>query len=181
MNKKIAFWMLGFATMLASCSQDEVLQSNDKQSTVTITAQLDNGIKTRASYAEDDEVQRCILEVQEVNGEEKGEIYEGVAGADNTYTFNLTLKDGQKYDFLFWADDNASYDTESGLASIAVKEGKPGIAYFGSILNSELSAGMSVSLTCCGQSNIENDRYIGNWEKCIRKNPDAQRFQCKER
>ena len=48
MKKNISFWILGIAAMLASCSQDEVLQGMDNSGGVTITAQLSESMRTRA-------------------------------------------------------------------------------------------------------------------------------------
>lgn len=147
--KKISLWMLGIAAMLASCSQNEELLQDGTDnglSTVTITAQVEDGVKTRATHAEDDAITRCILQVREVGGNSTGTSYNGMAQADGSYKFTLSLKKEVKYDFLFWADDE-SYTATNLTAITPTKSKKPGIAYFGSILDTELTSGMTVSLT----------------------------------
>lgn len=147
--KKISLWMLGIAAMLTSCSQNEELLQDGTDnglSTVTITAQVEDGVKTRATHADDDAITRCILQVREVGSNSTGTSYTGMARADGSYKFTLSLKKGVKYDFLFWADDE-SY-TATDLTAITLPEsGKPGIAYFGSILNTDLTSVMTVDLT----------------------------------
>lgn len=147
--KKISLWMLGIAAMLTSCSQNEELLQDGTDnglSTVTITAQVEDGVKTRATHADDDAITRCILQVREVGSNSTGTSYTGMAQADGSYKFTLSLKKGVKFDFLFWADDK-SY-TATNLTAITLTDSKkPGIAYFGSILNTELTSVMTVSLT----------------------------------
>lgn len=150
MRKSIFLSMLGIAAMLASCSSDEELQNvtGNGLSTVTITAQLNDGIKTRATHDTDDAVQRCIVEVRETGSTTAGTQYPGTLD-NGTYKFNLSLKSGVNYDFLFWADDNKSYST-GDLTAVTLAtgdNGKPGIAYFGSLLDTPLSEGMTVDLT----------------------------------
>lgn len=150
MRKSIFLSMLGIAAMLASCSSDEGLQNatDNGLSTVTITAQLNDGIKTRATYDADDAVQRCIVEVRETGSTTAGTQYPGTLES-GTYKFNLSLKSGVNYDFLFWADDNKSYSTDDLTAvTLSVEaNGKPGIAYYGCLLNKPLTTGMAVDLT----------------------------------
>lgn len=150
MRKSIFLSMLGIAAMLASCSSDEELQNvtDNSLSAVTITAQLNDGIKTRATLDTDDAVQRCIVEVRETGSTTAGTQYPGILEG-STYKFNLSLKSGVNYDFLFWADDNKSYTTDDLTAVTLSTEanGKPGIAYYGFLLDKPLTAGMTVDLT----------------------------------
>ncbi|MDO4181561.1 MAG: leucine-rich repeat domain-containing protein [Bacteroidales bacterium] len=150
MRKSIFLSMLGIAAMLASCSSDEGLQNatDNGLSTVTITAQLNDGIKTRATHDADDAVQRCFVEVRETGSNTAGMQYPGTLDG-STYKFNLSLKSGVNYDFLFWADDDKSYSTDDLTAVTLSTEanGKPGIAYYGCLLNKPLTAGMTVDLT----------------------------------
>lgn len=148
MKKSIMIWMLGIAGMLASCSQDEVLNNSTDNglSTVTITTTLEGGLKTRATHDADDNVERCLMEVRDTEGTLVGNQYVGIKLGDS-YTFALTLPSGVHYNYLFWADDNASY-TADDLTAISVAAGKqPGIAYYGKIENQALSQGMNVTLT----------------------------------
>lgn len=147
MKKNISLWMLGIAAMLASCNQnEELLQTGNELSAVTITAQLGDAISTRATHDIDDDVQRCVVEVRPAGSTEAGTHYDGVV-EDGSYKFTLTLQAGRKYDFLFWADDNASYNTTDLTAVTLNENAKPGIAYFGSLINQELTSGMTVELT----------------------------------
>lgn len=150
MRKSIFLSMLGIAAMLASCSSDEELQNatDNGLSTVTITAQLNDGIKTRATLDTDDEVQRCLVEVRETGSNTAGTQYPGTLES-GTCKFNLSLKSGVNYDFLFWADDNKSYTTDdlTTVTLSAEANGKPGIAYQGCLLDMPLTAGMTVDLT----------------------------------
>lgn len=147
--KKISLWMLGIAAMLTSCSQNEELLQDGTDnglSTVTITAQVEDGVKTRATHADDDAITRCILEVRETGSSSTGTLHDGIAQDGGSYKFTLSLKKEVKYDFLFWADDE-SYTATDLTAITLPKSGKPGIAYFGSILNTDLTSGMTVNLT----------------------------------
>lgn len=110
MKVKSYLWMLGIAAMLASCSSEDVLQTdnNSGKSAVTFTATLDNGMLTRATGDDDNSIiTRAIVEVYEdADANEKvGERIEGIKG-ENGFTFTIPdLVAGQEYTFLFWADD----------------------------------------------------------------------------
>lgn len=151
MKRNIFLSLLGIVAMLAACSSNEDLQgvAAGDVSTVTISARLDNGLKTRATYDTDDEVKRCLIEVREAGSAQTGTQYTGTSSADGTFQFSLTLKKGAKYDFLFWADDGKSYSTEnlSAITLHADAAGKPGIAYFGRLTNTALSSEMEAKLT----------------------------------
>lgn len=107
---KSYLWMLGIAAMLASCSSEDMLQTdnNSGKSTVTFTATLDEGMITRATGDDDNSIiTRAIVEVYEDADATKivGERVEGVKG-ENGFTFTIPdLVAGKEYTFLFWADD----------------------------------------------------------------------------
>ena len=108
MKMKQLFMMLGMAAMLASCSQDE-LGGAQGGGAVTITATVDNGISTRASTYDTDDVKidQCLLEVYGPDGSIVGSQVTGTPGADGT-TFTFTvggLDPDVQYDFIFWADN----------------------------------------------------------------------------
>lgn len=126
MKVKIAFWMLGIVAMLASCSNDDLLQeTNDSdKNVVTFTATLDKSMNSRADDQSD--VNRAIIAVYE-NADAKGmPVYNtGVSkGEDGKFTFSIpNLKAGQEYTFLFWAFNDAqdTYNT-SHLKDVFIKD-----------------------------------------------------------
>ena len=107
MKTRQLFVMFGVAAMLASCSQDE-LGGARTGGAVTITATVDNGIGTRASTYDKDDVtiDRCLLEVYDTDSNIVGEQLTGSPGTqDGTFTFTVNgLDPDMEYDFLFWAD-----------------------------------------------------------------------------
>lgn len=140
MKKTFSLWMLGIAAMLASCSQEEMLQgATSHKSMTTITATVSDGMKTRAIPASDDElaaIQRCKLVVY-AEGATTNPVAEQTVTeqSNNSFTFTLDLDEGN-YDFYCWADDGTSYNLDNGLGSITVAttDNKPGIAHEGKIL-----------------------------------------------
>lgn len=111
MNATRAFWVIGIAAMLASCSNEDVLQeTNDSEKNVTtFTATLDNGMKTRADDPDNNaNITRAIVQVYSDSDDTQkvGERVEVTKGADGKFTFSIPgLHQGQEYTFLFWADD----------------------------------------------------------------------------
>ena len=116
MKAKRTFWMLGIAAMLASCSNEDVLQeTNDSaKNVVTFTATLDEGMKTRADVPDDNAgVDRAIVEVYaDATATQKvGERVEVSKGTDGKFTFSIpNLNAGQQYTFLFWAYNSRAND-----------------------------------------------------------------------
>lgn len=116
MKQKNFFAILGMtvAMLLASCSQDDVLQdtvNNDAEGKlVTATISVDipgSGIQTRAAD-NDATAKRCLLQVLDENGERlPGEHSKVrlVAVYYNSASFTVTLKEGVKYTFLCWSDN----------------------------------------------------------------------------
>lgn len=141
MRKNISIWMLGIAAMLASCSQEEILQdATSHKNVTTITATVSDGMKTRATPASDEElaaIHRCKLVVY-AEGETTNPVAEQTVReqSNNSFTFTLDLDEGN-YDFYCWADDGTSYNLDNGLGSITVATttgNKPGIAHEGKVL-----------------------------------------------
>ena len=103
--------MLGIAAMLASCSQDS-LDTAQGGSTAVITAVVDNGISTRASTYDTDDItiDRCLLEVYDQEGNLVGVQHSAQAdGSSGTFSFTVSGLDfDQKYDFVFWADSSGA-------------------------------------------------------------------------
>lgn len=116
MKAKRTFWMLGIAAMLASCSNEDVLQeTNDSaKNVVTFTATLDEGMKTRAVDPDDNAgVDRAIVEVyaDAAATQKVGERVEVSKGTDGKFTFSIpNLNAGQQYTFLFWAYNSLTND-----------------------------------------------------------------------
>ena len=116
MKAKRTFWMLGIAAMLASCSNEDVLQeTNDSaKNVVTFTATLDEGMKTRADVPDDNAgVDRAIVEVyaDAAATQKVGERVEVSKGTDGKFTFSIpNLNAGQQYTFLFWAYNSRAND-----------------------------------------------------------------------
>lgn len=116
MKAKRTFWMLGIAAMLASCSNEDVLQeTNDSaKNVVTFTATLDEGMKTRAVVPDDNAgVDRAIVEVyaDAAATQKVGERVQVSKGTDGKFTFSIpNLNAGQQYTFLFWAYNPNSND-----------------------------------------------------------------------
>lgn len=136
MKQKIPTLMLGIASMLASCSQnDEVLQSDNntgKLQTVTITATLEDGMTTRATpntSETDATVTRCFMEVVENGTTIERQSVEG----SGSFSFSTYLEPRGNYTFYFWADGGSSYYTvNGGLDNITLPDGTaPSIAYRG--------------------------------------------------
>ena len=137
MKKNISFWILGIAAMLASCSQDEVLQGMDNSGGVTITAQLSESMRTRAVTdgvtEENKGIDNYRLEVyyKDENGDFVKDETLTQTKADGIFSVKL---DKQKtYKFYCWADegDESAYNSED-LSAITLKDNKvPTIAHRG--------------------------------------------------
>ncbi len=145
--------MLGMATMLASCSQEE-LGGTRADGAMTITATVDNGIGTRASTYDTDDVtiDQCLLEVYDQDGSIVGQQLTGTPGAqEGTFTFTVSgLDPDAKYDFLFWADNNAAAAYDGSLKERKLNAAAnlaEALAFQGKIEGSTPAAATSVTLT----------------------------------
>ena len=118
--KRQNFLMLAAAALLASCSQDDALQStvnnNEGLKPMTITASLPtDGMQTRA--AGDADAARCYVQILDKDGNplEDGNSEPIEMDSDgDTFTTLVYLNGNETYDFLFWADTelngNETYD-----------------------------------------------------------------------
>ena len=140
MKKKHLFLMLGMAAMLASCGQDE-LGGTRTDGLATITATIDDGMGTRASTFDKDDVaiDQCLLEVYDAAGSTLVAQAEGVQGAQGgTFTFTVGGLDPEaEYDFLFWADNREA------------------AAYAGTLKERKLADGADLSKALAFQGKIE--------------------------
>ena len=152
--KRQNFLILAAAALLASCSQDDALQStvnnNEGLKPMTITASLPtDGMQTRA--AGDADAARCYVQILDKDGNplEDGNSEPIEMDSDgDTFTTLVYLNGNETYDFLFWADtekttaDNAPKD----LKAVAYTNGET-IAWAGKIDNNPWNAnGVNVTL-----------------------------------
>ena len=155
--KRQNFLMLAAAALLASCSQDDALQStvntNEGLKPMTITVSLPtDGMQTRA---EDDEAAtRCYVQILNGNGTE---LEDGnskpikMDPAGNSFTTTVDLNGANTYDFLFWADteatDAAAPAAPADLRAVAYTNGET-IAWAGKIDDNPWNAdGVNVTLS----------------------------------
>lgn len=141
--KSITLGLLGITTMLASCSQDEMLQSpTSGKNLVTVTATLPNGIQTRSDATQDEKsaIKRCVLAVYKTDGTFVKKM-EDTTPADG-FTFQFDADDTEsKYNYYCWADDGESYTIDENLTNITVSSELPAIAQRGEALEKALSDG----------------------------------------
>ena len=145
--KSITFGVLGITAMLASCSQDEILQSPTAgKNLVTVTAALPEGIQTRseATSNEKNAITRCKLAIYKVEGDAETHIntLEDTTPEDG-FTFSFEVDDAEsQYNYYCWADDGTSYTiANDDLSSISVSSEFPAIAQRGEALGKKLSDG----------------------------------------
>ena len=142
MKKRQNFLMLAAAALLASCSQDDALQStvntNEGLKPMTITASLPtDGMQTRA--AGDEAATRCYVQILNGDGTELEDgnskpIEMELKGG--TFSTLVYLNGANTYDFLFWADTEETTADKSNaptdLKAVAYTNGKT-IAWAGKI------------------------------------------------
>ena len=140
MKKRQNFLMLAAAALLASCSQDDALQStvhnNEGLKPMTITASLPTGgMQTRA--AGDAAAARCYVQILNGNGTELEDGNSKPIAMDlkgGTFTTTVFLKGDNTYDFLFWADTETvtGQNVPTDLTAVAYTNGQT-IAWAGKI------------------------------------------------
>ncbi|GEM_PF-3208373 len=141
MKSKMITLMLGMATILASCSQEEVLQDTTdcKELTpVTITAALpDGGMRTRAVTESDDEAAtNAYMQVLVKSGTDYVDITDGdladvrpMTKSGDAFTLSgIYLDPEQEYRFLFWADNVGTAPAD--LQSVAYTAGSIAFATY---------------------------------------------------
>ena len=153
-------WMLGIAAMLASCSSEDLLQGTNADSDVVhITAQLADGMKTRAVNEDDGEstgVDRYVLNAYEVGSDGTVSDQKANVTIENLGSGKFTAKLDRKktYKFYCWADegDESSYTigADNDLSSITLKENKkPTIAHRGvsDVVSGSTDATVNIQMT----------------------------------
>lgn len=142
MMKKFTFLMPAIVALLASCSQEDTLQTeaDSKLQTVTITTAASESMRTRANAQGDNEVTRCLIQILEKTEESNLQPLDGygtpkkMTGSEtNGFSTTAILNPIKKYTILFWADAAPdTYDISGGLQAVKMKDNKmPGIAYAG--------------------------------------------------
>ena len=155
MKKRQNFMMLAAAALLASCSQDDALQStvntNEGLKPMTITASLPTeGMQTRA--AGDADAARCYVQILNGDGTELDDgnsepIEMKLEGG--TFTTTVFLKGDNTYDFLFWADTETTtgQNVPTDLTAVAYTNNGQTIAWAGNDLDKMWNAdGVDVTL-----------------------------------
>jgi len=122
MRNQILVALLGMATMLAGCSQEENVVTPSDSKTASFTLAVNDGVDTRAVTEPAVKPTRYIMEV-----------YEGITSKDAAQatqveqtgnTFDVILKDGQDYTILFWADYGTAKATDNAFDASKLREVK---------------------------------------------------------
>ena len=152
--KRQNFMMLAAAALLASCSQDDALQNtvhnNEGLKPMTITAKVPTeGMQTRA--AGDEAATRCYMQILKGDGTElEGDNSKPIEMTPDGKSFSTTvyLNGSETYDFLFWADTEATdAAAPEDLRAVEYTNGKT-IAWAGNDLDKMWTAdGVSVTLS----------------------------------
>lgn len=157
MKVKMTTLMLGISAMLASCGNEDVLQSenNGEFKAVTITASLPEGMTTRAVGSTDDsQVVRCYVQMLDEQGNELADGYSTVVKMDEsiagkTYTAKLWMNPttSEKYTLLFWADSDNSASAPTTLKNVAYNNSGEVVAFAGNLKNQGyVEAGINCTL-----------------------------------
>ena len=121
MNKKLLLGMLAGATFIFTGCQDEaILATTDGESQVTFTAEIPQGIATRA-FADGKTATQLTYAVYETGSTTK--LIDGTAEFNGLKTtVKLRLVNGKTYDILFWAQDPDAtcYTFDMGTQTVTV-------------------------------------------------------------
>ena len=129
MNRKLSTLMLATAALLASCSQNDELQStvnnNEGLKPMTISVTLPEGMTTRAIATDDEKDAYCFVQILDELGEDLEGGHSAVQGmtkTDDGYTATVYLKGDEKYNFLFWA--TSGNEEPDDLRNVAYTNGE---------------------------------------------------------
>ena len=127
--KRISILMLATAALLASCSQNDELQStvndNEGLKSMTISVTLPEGMTTRAIAADDAEDAHCFVQILNELGDDLEGGHSAVKGMTKTgngYTVTVYLKGDENYNFLFWA--TSGNEEPDDLRNVAYTNGE---------------------------------------------------------
>lgn len=152
--------MLATAALLASCSQNDALQSkvnnNEGLKPMTITASLPSeGMQIRAAGDDsgDEAAARCYVQILDKDGnplEDNNSVPIEMTPNGGTFSTLVYLNGNETYDFLFWADTEKTNDDKSNapadLRAVAYTNGET-IAWAGKIDNNPWNAnGVEIDL-----------------------------------
>ena len=158
--KRQNFLVLAAAALLASCSQDDALQSkvnnNEGLKPMTITASLPTeGMQIRAAGDDsgDAAATRCYVQILNGDGtelEDGNSVPIEMTPNGSSFTTTVDLNGANTYDFLFWADTETTSDDQSNapadLRAVAYTNGET-IAWAGKIDNNPWNAdGVEIDL-----------------------------------
>ena len=168
--------MLAAAALLASCSQDDALQStvlnNEGLKPMTITASLPTGgMQTRA--AGDADAARCYMQILDKDGNPLADGNSEPIEMDSngsSFTTLVYLNGSETYDFLFWADTEATdAAAPADLRAVEYTNGKT-IAWAGKIDNrpwtaDDIEIGLNhvvsrVTVTTTSDFPVEGDYFL---------------------
>lgn len=174
--KRQKFLMLAAAALLASCSQDDALQStvlnNEGLKPMTITASLPTGgMQTRA--AGDADAARCYMQILDKDGNPLADGNSEPIEMDSngsSFTTLVYLNGSETYDFLFWADTEATdAAAPADLRAVEYTNGKT-IAWAGKIDNrpwtaDDIEIGLNhvvsrVTVTTTSDFPVEGDYFL---------------------
>lgn len=172
--KRQNFMMLAAAALLASCSQDDALQNtvhnNEGLKPMTITAKVPTeGMQTRA--AGDEAATRCYMQILKGDGTElEGDNSKPIEMTPDGKSFSTTvyLNGSETYDFLFWADTEATdAAAPEDLRAVEYTNGKT-IAWAGNDLDKMWTAdGVSVTLShVVSRVTVITTSYFAGSEAC---------------
>ena len=169
-------FMLAAAALLASCSQDDALQStvhnNEGLKPMTITTSLPtDGMQTRA--AGDADAARCYVQILDKDGNPLADgNSKPIAMNPDGDSFSTTvyLNGSEIYDFLFWADTEATdAAAPADLRAVEYTNGKT-IAWAGKIDNrpwtaDDIEIGLNhvvsrVTVTTTSDFPVEGDYFL---------------------
>ena len=129
MNRKLSTLMLAATALLASCSQNDELQStvndNEGLKPMTISVTLPEGMTTRAIATDDEKDAYCFVQILNKLGEDLEGGHSAVQGMTRTgngYTATVYLKGEENYNFLFWATSGDEKPTD--LRNVAYTNGE---------------------------------------------------------
>lgn len=133
MRKKISTLVLAGATLLASCSQEDMIPNGTESGLqpVTLSVSLDNGVQTRAANSAktraanaqgDEQVSRCLVQILDSEGNpiEGYSEAQSMAGSEaDGFSKTVVLNEENTYTLLFWADRGEGSYAATDLTNVS--------------------------------------------------------------